>query len=156
MLFNVKGVDPEKFTAAVFKIEGSAVEVENQRENLRTLSKKHGGVLAGESTGKSGYLATMVIAYIRELIFTQNVLGETMETAVPWSKINQVKSEAHKLIVQLHKENKLPKVLVSVHFAGQPTKQEMIWNLAQEYDFKIIEDASHSLGSKRKSTINGS
>ena len=108
ILFNVKGVNPEKFTAAVFKIEGSNAEVENQRENLRTLSKKHGGILAGESTGKSGYLATMVIAYIRELIFTQNVLGETMETAVPWSKINQVKSEAHKLIVQLHKENKLP------------------------------------------------
>ena len=108
ILFNVKGVNPEKFTAAVFKIEGSNAEVENQRDNLRTLSKKHGGILAGESTGKSGYLATMVIAYIRELIFTQNVLGETMETAVPWSKINQVKSEAHKLIVQLHKENKLP------------------------------------------------
>ena len=108
MLFNVKGVDPEKFTAAVFKIEGSNTEVENQRENLRTLSKKHSGILAGESTGKSGYLATMVIAYIRELIFTQNVLGETMETAVPWSKVNQVKSEAHKLIVRLHKENNLP------------------------------------------------
>ena len=108
MLFNVKGGDPEKFTAAVFKIEGSNTEVENQRENLRTLSKKHSGILAGESTGKSGYLATMVIAYIRELIFTQNVLGETMETAVPWSKINQVKSEAHKLIVRLHKENNLP------------------------------------------------
>ena len=108
ILFNVKGVDPEKFTAAVFKIEGSNAEVENQKENLRTLSKKHGGILAGESTGKSGYLATMVIAYIRELIFTQNVLGETMETAVPWSKINQVKSEAHKLIVELHKENNLP------------------------------------------------
>ena len=108
ILFNVKGVDPESFTAAVFKIEGSGAEVENQRENLRTLSKKHEGILAGESTGRSGYLATMVIAYIRELIFTQNVLGETMETAVPWSKINQVKSEAHKLIVELHKKNNLP------------------------------------------------
>jgi UDP-4-amino-4,6-dideoxy-N-acetyl-beta-L-altrosamine transaminase len=59
-------------------------------------------------------------------------------------------------LIKAHKENKLPKVLVSVHFAGQPTKQEVIWNLAQEYDFKIIEDASHSLGSKRKSTITGS
>ena len=108
ILFNIKGVDPERFTAAVFKIEGSNTEVRNQRENLRTLSKKHGGILAGESTGKSGYLATMVIAYIRELIFTQNVLGETMETAVPWSKINQVKNEAHKLLIQLHKENNLP------------------------------------------------
>lgn len=108
VLFNFKGLDPEKFTAAVFKIEGSSSEVKNQRENLMLLSKKHGGILAGESTGKSGYLATMVIAYIRELIFTQNVLGETMETAVPWSKINQVKKEAFKLINELHKENNLP------------------------------------------------
>jgi len=108
ILFNIKGVDPEKFTAAVFKIEGSKSEVENQGENLRLLAKKHGGILAGESTGKSGYLATMVIAYIRELIFTQNILGETMETAVPWSKINQVKEEAFKLINKLHQENGLP------------------------------------------------
>ena len=108
ILFNIKGVDPERFTAAVFKIEGSLSEVKNQRDNLTTLAKKHGGILAGESTGESGYLATMVIAYIRELIFTQNILGETMETAVPWSKINQVKGEAFKLVNQLHKENGLP------------------------------------------------
>ena len=108
VLFKVKGFDPEKFTVAVFKIEGSEVEVKTQRQNLENLAKKHSGVLAGESTGKSGYLATMVIAYIRELIFTQNILGETMETAVPWSKINQVKEEASKLIVKLHKEHNLP------------------------------------------------
>ena len=108
VLFKVKGFDPEKFTVAVFKIEGSEVEVKTQRQNLENLAKKYSGVLAGESTGKSGYLATMVIAYIRELIFTQNILGETMETAVPWSKINQVKEEASKLIVKLHKEHNLP------------------------------------------------
>ena len=108
VLFKVKGFDPEKFTVAVFKIEGSEVEVKTQRQNLENLAKKHSGVLAGESTGKSGYLATMVIAYIRELIFTQNILGETMETAVPWSKINQVKEEASKLIVKLHNEHNLP------------------------------------------------
>ena len=108
ILFNFKGLNPEKFTAAVFKIEGSSSEVQNQMENLKALAKKHGGILAGESTGRSGYLATMVIAYIRELIFTQNILGETMETAVPWSKINQVKGEAFKLINELHKENNLP------------------------------------------------
>ena len=108
ILFNFKGLNPEKFTAAVFKIEGSNSEVQNQMENLKALAKKHGGILAGESTGRSGYLATMVIAYIRELIFTQNILGETMETAVPWSKINQVKGEAFRLINELHKENNLP------------------------------------------------
>ena len=47
------------------------------------------------------------------------------------------------------KTNSLPKVLIPVHFAGQPTIQEEIYKLSQEYGFKIIEDASHSIGSKR-------
>jgi len=59
-------------------------------------------------------------------------------------------------LLSAQKIGKLPKVLVSVHFAGQPTYQEAIWNLAQEYDFFVIEDASHSLGSKRKNIATGS
>ena len=47
------------------------------------------------------------------------------------------------------KKNLLPKILIPVHFAGQPTLQEKIYNLSKKYNFKIIEDASHSLGSKR-------
>ena len=108
ILFNVKGLNPEKFTAAVFKIEGTQNEVEAQHLNLKALASKHRGILAGQSTGKSGYLATMVIAYIRELIFTQNILGETMETAVPWSKIKLVKEEGHTLVKKLHAEYGLP------------------------------------------------
>ena len=107
-LFNIKKFNPEKFTAATFKIEGTNQEVKHQLSNLKRLSKKHNGFVAGASTGKSGYLATMVIAYIRELIFTQNILGETMETSVPWSKINKVKTEAHNLLNELHKKHNLP------------------------------------------------
>lgn len=107
-IFKIKRFNPETFTAATFKIEGSNIEVKHQLKNLKSLAKKHNGFVAGESTGKSGYLATMVIAYIRELIFTQNILGETMETSVPWSNINQVKSEAFKLLTQLHKDYNLP------------------------------------------------
>ena len=43
-------------------------------------------------------------------------------------------------------QNRLPKVLVPVHFAGQPTDQERLWELSQEYGFKILEDASHAIG----------
>ena len=46
----------------------------------------------------------MVIAYIREFFVPQGILGETLETAVPWSKINQVKDEANKLLTELHKK----------------------------------------------------
>lgn len=40
----------------------------------------------------------------------------------------------------------LPKVLIPVHFAGQPCDLEAIGTLAKEFGFKVIEDASHALG----------
>jgi len=50
---------------------------------------------------------------------------------------------------KLQKEkNKLPKIVIPVHFAGQPTDQKKIWELSKKFKFKIIEDASHSLGAK--------
>lgn len=44
---------------------------------------------------------------------------------------------------------RLPKVVIPVHFSGQPTDQEAIAGLAKEYGFKVIEDASHSIGASR-------
>ncbi len=44
---------------------------------------------------------------------------------------------------------RLPKIVVPVHFAGQPTEQEAIWALAQEFGFRVIEDASHAIGASR-------
>jgi UDP-4-amino-4,6-dideoxy-N-acetyl-beta-L-altrosamine transaminase len=51
---------------------------------------------------------------------------------------------------------KLPKVVVPVHFSGQPTAQEEIWELAQQYGFSVIEDASHSIGAQRNGEPVGS
>jgi len=51
-------------------------------------------------------------------------------------------------LVKAKQENKLPKVLVSVHFAGQPCDMKKIHTLSKEYGFKIIEDASHAIGGK--------
>lgn len=42
--------------------------------------------------------------------------------------------------------NKLPKVVIPVHFAGQSCDMLGIKKLADEYGFKIIEDASHAIG----------
>jgi len=44
------------------------------------------------------------------------------------------------------KENKLPKVIIPVHLAGHSCDMEAIYQLAQQYHFKIIEDASHAIG----------
>ena len=45
-------------------------------------------------------------------------------------------------------ENKLPKVIIPVHFAGQSCDMEAIHLLSREYGFRIIEDASHAIGAK--------
>ena len=44
------------------------------------------------------------------------------------------------------KINRLPKIVIPVHFAGQPCDMEAIYKLSLHYGFKIIEDASHAIG----------
>jgi UDP-4-amino-4,6-dideoxy-N-acetyl-beta-L-altrosamine transaminase len=51
---------------------------------------------------------------------------------------------------------RLPKIVVPVHFAGQPTEQEAIWELARRYGFRVVEDASHSIGAARNGEPVGS
>jgi UDP-4-amino-4,6-dideoxy-N-acetyl-beta-L-altrosamine transaminase len=49
-------------------------------------------------------------------------------------------------LVQAEKLGKLPKIVVPVHFAGQPCDMPGIYKLSKQYGFKIIEDASHAIG----------
>ena len=58
-------------------------------------------------------------------------------------------------LLNASKENLLPKVVIPVHFGGQSCDMERIYNLSCKYNFKIIEDASHSLGSKYKNEYVG-
>ncbi|MDB4042758.1 UDP-4-amino-4,6-dideoxy-N-acetyl-beta-L-altrosamine transaminase [Gammaproteobacteria bacterium] len=50
--------------------------------------------------------------------------------------------------LKLAKETKtLPKVVIPVHLCGLPCDMKAIYKLSKEYDFKVIEDASHAIGS---------
>jgi UDP-4-amino-4,6-dideoxy-N-acetyl-beta-L-altrosamine transaminase len=53
-------------------------------------------------------------------------------------------------LVESKKRGTLPKVVVVVHLAGEPAELEKIHSLSLIYGFKIIEDASHALGSNYK------
>jgi len=59
-------------------------------------------------------------------------------------------------LVRARKDDRLPKVVIPVHFAGQPTEQEEIWSLAQEFGFNVLEDTAHALGGSRNSEPVGS
>ena len=51
---------------------------------------------------------------------------------------------------------RLPKVVIPVHLAGQSCDMAAINKLAKEYGFKVIEDASHAIGAKYKGKPVGS
>lgn len=53
-------------------------------------------------------------------------------------------------LVAAEKVGKLPKIVAPVHLTGQPCDMAAIHALGQKYGFKIIEDASHTIGGKYK------
>ena len=56
--------------------------------------------------------------------------------------------ELRKKLIQAKKDNKLPKIVIPVHFAGQSCDMQSIHKLSKEFGFKILEDASHAIGGK--------
>ncbi|MDB5526928.1 MAG: rkpM [Devosia sp.] len=55
-------------------------------------------------------------------------------------------------LVQAEAKGNLPKVLIPVHFSGQPCDMAAIGALARQYGFKVIEDASHAIGATYRDT----
>ena len=49
-------------------------------------------------------------------------------------------------LVTAKAQNRLPKIVVPVHFAGQSCDMQRIRQLSKEYGFYIIEDAAHGIG----------
>lgn len=61
---------------------------------------------------------------------------------------NMCAQELARKLAIAKQEGKLPKVVIPVHFAGLPCDMQAIHTLAQEYGFRIIEDACHALGAR--------
>ncbi len=53
-------------------------------------------------------------------------------------------------LILAKEEGLLPKIVIPVHFAGQSCEMHRIFELSQQYGFKIVEDASHAVGGKYK------
>lgn len=64
------------------------------------------------------------------------------------STFNMCTVALEKKLIVAKKEGILPKIVIPVHFAGQSCDMKRIHDLSIEYGFKIIEDASHAIGSK--------
>jgi UDP-4-amino-4,6-dideoxy-N-acetyl-beta-L-altrosamine transaminase len=63
----------------------------------------------------------------------------------PDTYLMDVEALAAKL-AQARRQGRLPKIVAPVHFAGQSCDMRAIRTLADDYGFKIVEDASHAIG----------
>lgn len=59
---------------------------------------------------------------------------------------NMCTAQLREKLIQARVSGKLPKVVIPVHFAGQPCNMLEIHSLSKEFGFKILEDASHAIG----------
>jgi UDP-4-amino-4,6-dideoxy-N-acetyl-beta-L-altrosamine transaminase len=51
-------------------------------------------------------------------------------------------------LASAEQEGRLPKVVIPVHFCGQPCEMAAIRALGERYGFRILEDASHAIGGR--------
>jgi len=57
-------------------------------------------------------------------------------------------SQLSKKLEYAEKVGRLPKIVVPVHFSGQPCEMEAIWKLSRQYGFYVLEDACHAFGGR--------
>jgi alkyldihydroxyacetonephosphate synthase len=107
-LFSIKKFDPDQMVAATIVMEGSKEQVTRQEKCLYKLAKKYRGIPGGAEAGQRGYLLTYAIAYIRDFVVTFDVIGETFETSVPWSKVQDVTRAVEERAAVKHKELGFP------------------------------------------------
>ena len=174
IVFKVKGFDPKQCVVAIFKMEGSKQEVKYQRNNLKILAKKYNPVFAGAGQGKSGYNLTLAIAYIRDFFMDQNIIGETLESAVPWSDVIKVSEAVTRKLKELHKKYNLPGTFlfgsrlskvyhsgacmyntIAMSFKGIENPEEVFGEIEHELRKTIIENGGsishhHGVGKLRK------
>jgi alkyldihydroxyacetonephosphate synthase len=106
--FLAERFDPDCAVCAIICYEGSLVEVKEQRRAVKTLVQCYGGCMLGPNVGKAGYELTYIIAYLRDFAITYQILGESFETFVPWSKIEGVVNATKSRITSEHSSRFLP------------------------------------------------
>jgi alkyldihydroxyacetonephosphate synthase len=104
----LKGFDPHRMVACTLVYEGNRAEVEAQQRAVGRLSRRHGGMRAGAENGRMGYQLTFSIAYLRDFVMRHFILGESLETSVPWSDVLTLCDNVKRRVAAEHARHGLP------------------------------------------------
>ncbi len=107
-LLELKKFNKDNMVVATLVFEDDRDKVILHEKKLLKLAKQFNGIKGGSTNGQRGYNLTFVVAYLRELAFKLHLLSETMETTVPWNKIQQVYASVVNCAYNKHHEFSLP------------------------------------------------
>jgi alkyldihydroxyacetonephosphate synthase len=107
-VLRVRRFDPQRMVACTLLFEGSEAEVAAQERSVYRLAARHRGMRAGAENGERGYQLTFAIAYIRDFMMGHWVLGESFETAVPWTRALALAANVKERLWQEHAKRGLP------------------------------------------------
>lgn len=102
------GFDPNRMVAVTLVFEGTREEVKRQEQRVYQLSKRHRGFKGGAENGRRGYTLTFGIAYIRDFVLRHQIVGESFETSVPWSRAQALIDRVKARILAAHRARGLP------------------------------------------------
>ncbi len=135
--------------------------VEFEKKLCHNFGSKYSVVLSSATAGlhlaclalglkKNDYLWTTTISFVASSNCALYCNADIDLVDIDRDTFNISITELEKKLKKTPKK-KLPKILVVVHLSGHPVDMKKIKKLSLKYKFKIIEDASHAVGS----TYNG-
>ena len=100
----LRGFNPEKIALCTVVFEGSTDRVSREEADILKCAAEYGGIPGGEENGKSGYLLTFSIAYLRDLAMNYNFMAESFETSVPWDRVSDLIKNVKQRIITVAAE----------------------------------------------------
>lgn len=107
-LEKVRGFKLDQMVAATLLYEGSAADVAAERKAVAACARRHGAMRAGAENGRKGYQLTFAIAYLRDFGLGVHIMGESLETSVPWSEVTRLCDNVKRRVAAEHARLNLP------------------------------------------------
>lgn len=108
MLTQLKGFDPRRLALSFVVFEGSAEEVEFQEKAFQRITKAHGGVIGGASSGTRANQVASGMAHVRALMSRHWVLTGCIEISVRWSSVLSLYERVRERLRREHEARRLP------------------------------------------------
>lgn len=105
--------------------------------------------------GKGDIVWTSAITFVASANCAVYCGAEVDFVDIEQETYNMSVSDLHRKLQVAAKSGRLPKVVIPVHLTGQPCDMEGIRDLARQFGFRIIEDASHAIGARYKGAMIG-